>query len=115
MAERSYLSANLREWATFKSPEWGSFLLCEVEELEKTKEKYNKELKVTDRLKAENEELKAYVVVLERQLSIVSKILEMTRKVKFPIYTERRRCKNATELYGKPRRTHERDDSGVRE
>jgi hypothetical protein len=95
MADKSYLVASLTEWATFKDPSWASFIIQEIVDLEATKEKYFKECQKADKLKTEVEQLKAYVDILERQLSLASRIIGKTKKMKFPIYTERRRgCKN---------------------
>lgn len=95
MADESYLVANLKEWAIFKDPAWAAYLFAEIKDLEAIKEKYFKECQKADKLKAEVEQLKVYVDILERQLSLASKLIGKTRKVKFPIYTKGRRgCKD---------------------
>lgn len=91
MAEKSYIINLLNEYATFKDFGWKTFVYDNILALEEVSKKLNKERIVADKLKVEVQHLKEYVKVLENQLSLSREILRSTRKVKYPIYTKRRR------------------------
>lgn len=90
MGKESYLIDNLMEWATFKDHSWGKFVIDEIKILEETRELYFKNCEDLDEARADAEQLRAYINVLERQLSLAQKFIEQRQKVRFPIYTKKR-------------------------
>lgn len=91
MAERvkHFMVQILQEHAKYDDPAWGHFILVEAKNLEETRELYFKTREELDKAKVDAKQLRAYIEVLERQLSLAQKLVELRQKVKFPIYTKR--------------------------
>ena len=88
---QDFMHKLLQEHAKFDDPAWGRFILVEAKNLDETRELYFKTREKLDKARVEEEQLRAYIKVLEGQLTLAHKLIEHQHKVKFPIYTKGRR------------------------
>jgi hypothetical protein len=87
--EESYTTNLLDEYATFSDFGWKRLVYDRILDLEKALKQRDEERIAADKLRTKVEQLKTYIDVLERQLSLASKVIS-TMNAEFPVYTEKK-------------------------
>lgn len=87
--EKSYTINLLNQFAKFEDGGWKLFVFERIRSLEEESKQLQEKLVEEDILRTEVKQLKTYVDVLERQVSLASKIIS-TMNEEFPVYTKKK-------------------------